>query len=183
MCRIFPQVKKIIHDYRRISVLRKPKCAGWVVWIFLQWMVDGFLSWVVTASYSFCPAITKDGWMPALMKDHGCCFPPHTYAGVKTLQGKYFLMQSPRMDGCQLSRLIMAADFLRTQKQRQFFFQSTKYTYPVCAWQILPKAHRTWGLRFEQSNFLIFKICIACFNSCSKKVLNFTSIKSTQKFS
>ena len=65
-----------------------------------------------------------------------------------------------------------------TKTKTVFFLQSTKYTYPVCAWQILPKAHRTWGLRFEQSNFLIFKICIACFNSCSKKVLNLKSIKS-----
>ena len=75
MCRIFPQVKKIIHDYRRISVLRKPKCAGvfgrsvmLTGVIFLLWMVDGYMSWA--------------GWLQPVTA---------------------FALQSPRMDGCRLS--------------------------------------------------------------------------------
>ena len=88
-CRIFPQVKKIIHDYRRISVLRKPKCADRCQSFCSGWLMV-FLSRVVTASYSICPAITKDGWMPTLLQDHGCCFPSHTFVVVQNIQEKSF---------------------------------------------------------------------------------------------
>ena len=57
---------------------------------FLLWMVDGCLSRVVTTSYSFCPAITKDGWMPTLLQDHRYGFPSHSYIGVQNIGRKIF---------------------------------------------------------------------------------------------
>ena len=122
MC-IFPHVKKIIHDYRRISVLRKPQCAGvfgrsvmLTGVIFLLWMVDGYMSWAgwlqpVTAFALQSPRM--DGCRLSCRIIASVFLHTHTLI-FKTLQGKSFLMQSPRMQGCRLSRLIMAAGFPRT---------------------------------------------------------------------
>ena len=45
---------------------------------------------MVTASYSFCPAITKDGWMPTLLQDHRFCLPSHAYVDIQNIAGEIF---------------------------------------------------------------------------------------------
>ena len=156
MC-IFPHVKKIIHDYRRISVLRKPQCAGvfgrsvmLTGVIFLLWMVDGYMSWAgwlqpVTAFALQSPRM--DGCRLSCRIIASVFLHTHTLI-FKTLQGKSFLMQSPRMQGCRLSRLIMAAGFPRTHtlanKTLNWKVISNAITNNELQWMVFMKDHGFW---------------------------------------
>ena len=113
MCRIFPQVKKIIHDYRRISVLRKPKCADRCESFCSGWLMVFWAGWLQPVTAFALQSPRMDGCRLSCRIIASVFLHTHTLI-FKTLQGKSFLMQSPRMQGCRLSRLIMAAGFPRT---------------------------------------------------------------------
>ena len=112
MCRIFPQVKKIIPDYRRISFLWKPKCADRCESFCSGWLMFFWAGWLQPVTAFALQSPRMDGCRLSCRIMAAVFLHTHTFV-FKALQGKYFLMQSPRMDGCQLSRLIMAAGFLR----------------------------------------------------------------------